>query len=146
MASFGVGPNPYQTVESDILTQEKWDQVINNLVQSNYKRREDEYYANQAGQATYNDYNSINTQNPIPFPGVWQGEEPPAIISPYVDWDKGVWVVTKVDGEGNGYVKAVFSTKELADKYVEDNELDQYEYFDVTKMFLDGEVVNETEE
>lgn len=87
------------------------------------------------------------TQSPIPFPGVWQGGEQPAIVSPYVDWDEVVWVVSKIDGEGNGYVRAVFSTEKEADLYAANVNCDEYEYMDITPHKLDSEVpVNEPKE
>lgn len=120
------------------LTKDKWDQWMKSMMAPvnprpgpNYQQAQQTYYNNKTTQPNQN-------SNAIPFPGKWQGD--PKIISPYVDWDKKVWVVTKVDGEGNGYVRALFSSEEEADKYSAEVNCDQYEYMDVSYLTLDAEV------
>lgn len=91
---------------------------------------------NQMYQAAQNP-----NQQVIPFPGTWQGGEQPAIVSPYMDWDKQVWIVTKVDAEGMGWPRGVFSKETEAEKFAAAINCDQYEYIDVTPFELDQEVV-----
>lgn len=103
------------------------------------------YYNNQTNQPTYINtpqpiYPGVNTQQPIPFPGKWNEPPEPAIISPYVDWDKNVWVVTRVDSEGNGHVWSVFSNEKEADSFAERFPPQEYEYYDISPYKLDEEV------
>lgn len=152
MPSFGVGPNPYKPVKpvtADALTQEKWNYWIKAMT-LNEPWQQAQSASYQAAQNP--NHSGINTQNPIPFPGVWQGGEQPAIISPFVDWDKKTYVVTHYHyGMETTTTEAVFTNRDEAQKFIDAQPLYEDEYnkqgeWNIDELTIDAEVLNEPKE
>lgn len=90
----------------------------------------------QAAQnPNYNpNYGSINTQNPIPFPGAWQGDKTPFVIGP-----QEVWVLTRYDEVfEDTVVVGVFRVESEADKVGNDSNFVEWH---VNKFYMNSEVV-----
>lgn len=84
---------------------------------------------------------SVNQQLNQPLPFIKMPIDLAAEIEPME-----VFIVSKIDGEGMAFVEAVFTKKEDADAYTGRTPLDQYEYFDMTRMKLNSEVFDDVDE
>lgn len=90
--------------------------------------------------------NSIMPTVPFEWP------DQPQIVSPFVDWDKQVWVVNFYHyGMEVTTIKAVFTSKEEADKFVaaQPKYEDQYNMqgdWSIEAFIIDGEVVTDVEQ